>query len=359
MKKEVIILTFMFLIFSLVLTIFAVSGVHASVYINEVMPNPIDNCSDCTEWLELYSNVNQNLADWKLNTGESKNLTINATIQDYLIITKNKTVFLEFWNIPSEKVIELAIGLTNSKDSITLYNPENETIDYFNWSKDIGNSSWAHIDNGTFLACTPTPASNNNCQTPEQEQNQTQNNSQDNSNDSSKEQESSIDIKDYPGQAKFGEKITLDLRIYRGNTAKYAVYAYVQDENEERVSDKKTIHIDQRYDTYRDEIKLTLNCLNESGTYKIVVQGLDERDTAPIDISSCSESVSNSQPDIINNTQNEVIPTYQYIPPAITGQATSQKPQTLKSSSLSFLDVLPYIMLIIIAILVIYFIVKK
>ncbi len=351
MKKEVILLTFMLLIFSLVLTL---PYVHASVYINEVMPNPFDNCFDCTEWLELYSDINQNLIDWKLNTGESKNLTINATIQDYLIITKNKTVFLEFWDIPSEKVLELAIGLTNSKDSVTLYDSQNETIDYFNWSKDIGNSSWSHIDNGTFLSCTPTPNLINNC--PSQEQNQTPDNSPDSSDDSSEEQESSIDIKDYPDSARFGEKITLDLRIYRGNTAKYAVYAYVQDENEERVSDKKTIHIDNRYDTYRDEIKLTLQCLNESGTYKIVVQGLDERDTAPIDIKSCFEKTINETNTKVETMDDSLPSTYQYTPPAITSQATSQ---TLKSSSLSFLDFLPYILLAIIAAIIIYLIIIK
>ncbi len=350
MKKEVI-LFILILIFSLVLTI----PNAYSVYINEVMPNPFDNCFDCTEWLELYSDTSQDLTNYSINTGESKNLTLNTTIQDYLVITKNKTKFLEYWDVSSEKVLELAIGLTNTGDLITLYNPQNETIDYFSYSKDIYNNSWSRIVNGTFISCAqPTPSLINNCL--QEEENPPDNSEND---DYDEEQESSIEIKDYPDQARFGEKITLDIKVYRGNTGKYAVYAYVQDSNNNRVSDKKTIHIDDKYDTYRNEIKLTLKCLDESGTYKIVVYGLDERDTQSIDIESCFEKDNETNTEV-ETTDTNVPTTYQNTP--LTGSATSPTPisqKTLKSSSLSFLDILPYIMLIIIAALIIYFIIKR
>ncbi len=348
MKKEVIL--FIFLIFLSALAIYINSA--QAIVINEVMPNPFDNCSDCTEWLELYSNISQDLENYTLNTGESKNLSINATIQDYLVITKNKTVFLEYWQIPPEKVLELAIGLTNSGDSITLYQ-DNETIDSFTWSKDIYNSSWSKQVNGTLIPCSQvSPGSQNNCQNQE---NQSQDNESQEQEESPHETESIIQIKDSPDEAKFGDIIEIDLKAYRGDTSKYAVYIYVQDADENRVSDKKTIHVHDMYDTYRGTIKLALDCLNESGTYKIVAQGLDERDTMPIDLESCYRN------EEIIDTTNKTDTIISQSPTPITNQAIASIPssKTMKSSSMSFLSILLYVLLAVIIILIIYFIFKR
>jgi hypothetical protein len=151
------------IIVATIFTFFLVLSVSQAVIINEIMPNPYDNCSDCTEWFEIYSPEPLNLTNWTINTGES-NKTINATIQDYLVITKNKEAFLSFWNVSPDKVIEIAIGLSNSGDTIQVYNSTKNLIDTFSWTIDIGNKSWSIIENGTFIPCSNlSPSIKNLC----------------------------------------------------------------------------------------------------------------------------------------------------------------------------------------------------
>jgi len=33
----------------------------ATVFINEIVPDPIDECNDCTEWLELYNDGDEDV----------------------------------------------------------------------------------------------------------------------------------------------------------------------------------------------------------------------------------------------------------------------------------------------------------
>ena len=426
MKRGLLLLSLFSIFF-----IFTISFVSSQVYINEVMPNPTDNCNDCTEWLELYSSE-PNFIGW-INTGESKNLSLNTTIQDHLVITKNKTAFLSYWNVSPEKIIELAIGLTNSGDKITLYDKYNTTIDFFNWSKDIGNKSWAKI-NETFIECSfPTPGMLNLCeqeQNKENETNQTnetykpliflnfpsqvynnktnftiqalfknfsqgnydlkldikngtkylnrlwlnegewsdknswidnftyidsmnftqdilniididnsfvgnaslqlkirnetsifysdiynlsvingtsQENNQTNETEENNEQEeSSIKISDSPSKAKFGQDIDIDLEIYKGSTNKYALYVYVEDEDKNKVSEKKTLHLRTKYKDYEETVSLDLDCLNESGNYKIIAEGLDDRDTETIYLESCFEKTTQSS-SISQNIKNNLV----------------------------------------------------
>jgi hypothetical protein len=107
-------------------------------------------------------------------------------------------------------------------------------------------------------------------------------------NQEEKENDSSIKIKDHPENAKFGETIDLELRIYKGSTSKYAVYVYVENDDGDKVSEKKTLHLDDKYENYSEDVELELKCLNESGTYTLIVEGLDEKDEEDIEIESCS-----------------------------------------------------------------------
>ncbi|MEM4214933.1 MAG: lamin tail domain-containing protein [Candidatus Pacearchaeota archaeon] len=106
--------------------------------------------------------------------------------------------------------------------------------------------------------------------------------------------ESKIKIIDAPRNAKFGDEIEVELEVYKGDTIKYAVYVYVQDNNEEKVSDKITLHFNEKFITYKETINLNLKCKNEKGIYEIVAEGLDSLDKKEIELSECKNITENA-----------------------------------------------------------------
>lgn len=157
MKKELMILFF-------ILSLFFIPSISA-VSINEVMPNPDDGCNDCTEWVELYSNESVDLEGWILDTSDSKNTFFHCLIQDYLIITKNKSAFLQLWpGIDESKVLESKnISLKNEEDTIILNNTlvmvDNTTYPSFSNNK---NWTWSLCE-GWIKTNIATPSIKNNC----------------------------------------------------------------------------------------------------------------------------------------------------------------------------------------------------
>jgi hypothetical protein len=123
------------------------------------MPNPIDNCRDCTEWVELY--ITQTNLTLILDAG-GKNNTLYLNQTGYVVITRNKTQFLNFWNINETQVIEGKLSLNNNGDYVSLYNISGELLDNLSYPKIAKNKSYAKI-NGTWFSCKPTPGEPNNC----------------------------------------------------------------------------------------------------------------------------------------------------------------------------------------------------
>ena len=160
-----------FLLF-LIITLILTGASRAMPVINEAMPNPPDSCSDCTEWVEIYSNEITNLNGFILDT-TGQSTALNGTIEDFLVITKNKTAFLNFWGVNASKVIEWkGMGLSNSGDNILLY-ANSTIIDNVTYpSFTDSNQSWAKgLDGGWTICNTPTPNAPNACpanQTPSQ-----------------------------------------------------------------------------------------------------------------------------------------------------------------------------------------------
>jgi hypothetical protein len=193
-----------------ILIIFSILSAVLSnaIIINEILPNP-EEYSDA-EWIELFSSETINLSGWRLDTtGQVYNFT-NATISDFLIVTKNKTSFLLLWPyVSQDKIIEwTGMGLNNAGEPVYLFNQSvlvDSTI-YPSFSSKQG-KSWGKMNNGTFVVCNlPTPSEINNCT---QQSNQSQ----------GQQNESEIKITDYDKHAKFGESIDIELSMYRGNTA--------------------------------------------------------------------------------------------------------------------------------------------
>ncbi|MCL6500559.1 MAG: lamin tail domain-containing protein, partial [Candidatus Pacearchaeota archaeon] len=103
-------------------------------------------------------------------------------------------------------------------------------------------------------------------------------------------EESEIRIVAVPSRAKFGSTIEIKLEVYKGDTTKYAVYVYVQDKDDTKVSDKATLHLKEKFTNYSETIELNLKCKNEQGTYEIVAEGLDTKDTKEIKLTECEEN---------------------------------------------------------------------
>lgn len=103
-------------------------------------------------------------------------------------------------------------------------------------------------------------------------------------------EESEIDIIDAPSRAKFGDEIEIELEVYKGDTKKYAVYVYVQNDDEEKVSDKVILHFHEKFTNYSEQVDLTLDCENESGTYEIVAEGLGVQNVREIELTECDEN---------------------------------------------------------------------
>jgi len=148
--------------------IFWVSLVCA-VRINEIMANPIDNCNDCTEWIEIHTDSPVNIINWTLDTtGQKTNFSFY--LEDFLIMTGNKTSFLINWNVNESKIIEWrGIGLSNSGDNVSLYNGS-ELISSINYPSLSANNTYSLLSNSSWIICDkPTPGSVNSCepQTPD------------------------------------------------------------------------------------------------------------------------------------------------------------------------------------------------
>lgn len=116
----------------------------------------------------------------------------------------------------------------------------------------------------------------------------------------SNQEESEIKIIDAPTKAQFGEKIEVEINVYKGDTSKYAVYVYVEDQDGKDVSDKITLHFKTKYSNQTVEVELQLKCKNETGDYDIVVEGLGTEDIEEIKLSSCDA-------DAGENTSNDAI----------------------------------------------------
>jgi hypothetical protein len=282
------------LLLSLFSIFFLFTSCFAEVYINEIMPH--SNNSFANEWLELYNSGNEilNLSSWKI-ADKVSNDTFSLIIypESYALIVddgniKDNLTGCKAFNISNESCYELSTigsGLNDENETVFLYNESNFLIDNFSWIESIKSTgkSWSK-NNLAWQNCTPTPGFQNFCE------NFSQNNESENKDDENeKDEESTIKIEHFDKNVKFGQEIEINLEIYKGSTNKYAVYVYIEDENEKRITEKEILHLRTKYHDYDESISLKLDCINDSGNYKITAEGLDEKDTEKIYIESCYE----------------------------------------------------------------------
>jgi len=228
---------------SLIALLFMINLVCA-VRINEVMANPKDNCNDCTEWIELHTDSQVNMINWTLDTtGQKTNFSFY--IEDFLIITGNKTSFLINWNVNESKIIEWkGIGLVNGGDNVSLYNGS-ELISSIKYPSLPENKTYSLLSNSSWIICDkPTPGSANSCesQTP------------DNNNQPDNETKVYLDAEWDEENVVNGKEFEVEIKAYNLKDRSYNLKVWIE------FKDNDTV-ISERYDEENDEWK--------SGTYYV------------------------------------------------------------------------------------------
>lgn len=108
-----------------------------------------------------------------------------------------------------------------------------------------------------------------------------------------------------PSSVTFGEIIEVKINVYRGDTLKYAVYAYAENEDGDQVSEKTTMHFKDKFTNYTLTVPIQIesNCNQgyEDGKHTIIVEGLDVNATATFDI----EGINDDLCEIIDNYDYE------------------------------------------------------
>ncbi len=289
-----------FLILSFILLIELSSG---DIFINEVMPHTNNSWKD--EWIEIYNSGSEiiNLSGWKIGDKASNDTIISLIIypENYALIVDTNTNLngnygCDSFSITQESCIEfltIGSGLNDYNESIFLYDNEINLIDLFEYVEDIKSvgKSW-NRNQSNIWACIPTPGIKNNCT---QNQTNSTNQTTNNTNSTNPSDESFIDILNYPENTRFGKIIKIDFHVYKGNTGKYAIYAYIENEDGDKISSTAKVHAgnsssSSKYkDYYFENVEIELKCLNEEENYELVVYGLDVEDREDISIDSCNE----------------------------------------------------------------------
>ncbi len=90
------------------------------------------------------------------------------------------------------------------------------------------------------------------------------------------------------GHAMFGELIKVRALIGRGDSAKYSIKAWIEDDDEKRITDKHTINLKEKNVEVEIEISMLIepDCEKEQdqGTYYLILKGLGLTETEKIEI---------------------------------------------------------------------------
>lgn len=120
---------------------------------------------------------------------------------------------------------------------------------------------------------------------------------------------SDIRITDIDDSAKFGDVIDVGINVYRGDTTKYAVYAYIEDDGGKKVSEKITLHFKNKFTNYSLTVPLQtdLNCNEkfDEDDYYIVLEGFDIVKEEKIELSGKSSDCGESKEVVCETTSED------------------------------------------------------
>lgn len=115
--------------------------------------------------------------------------------------------------------------------------------------------------------------------------------------------ESKVEIKSLKdlgsdNEAKFGQVISVEAIIYKGDTNKYSISAWIEDDKGKKVSKNSKVNVFEKFTEYTFTIPVQINpnC-NErfkNDKYNVVLSGLDSQSTKKIEISGLDNSICNT-----------------------------------------------------------------
>jgi len=140
------------IILSSFLVILSISFVCANIRINEIELNPNDDCGDCTEWLELYSDTETNLTGWELKDADDHILELGFTINGYYILEN------------------ISVSLNNNNEQLFLYDDSDDLIDETDLLSDNDNDDKTlQYCNGNWNFIDSTKGFENSCKDKEED----------------------------------------------------------------------------------------------------------------------------------------------------------------------------------------------
>ncbi|MEK6904180.1 MAG: lamin tail domain-containing protein [Nanoarchaeota archaeon] len=232
--------------------------INYTLEITEIMANPIGDDRAAYpdgEWIEVlnYGDFEINLENLRIEDEKNNNVKIKQTnfADNSIIKSKSyKVVYLNGWSI-----------FNNDGDSVVL-SGEN-IIDRVNYSSIEQGFTWSKIDN-IWRRTNPTPGEAN-----KYEENR---------------DEPYVKIKKvYKDEATFGDVVKIKAELYKGNSNKNEVRAYI-----EKVSEETSLNVFSKFTnlTLVLPIQTKTNCDKKiaSGRHTITLEGFDREDKSEIEI---------------------------------------------------------------------------
>ncbi|MDD5133407.1 MAG: lamin tail domain-containing protein [Candidatus Nanoarchaeia archaeon] len=287
-KYQVFLISIFIILFS--------STVLAELRINEVVYNPLGK-DNYKEFVEIYSDEPINLTNWTISDGDSEDILkkLNDIDSNYALIVETDYIL----NIPENVALysagaSIGNGLSED-DKVTLYDSYKKEIASMQIFKIDEGYSLEFFENNYYksLNLNGTPGSENSIkeipkEEPEEEI-ENESSEEEKVDTTNLDQESTIEITKYPEKIGFGENISIEINVYRGSTAKYAVYFYVGKDNKTLITNKISEHARIKYMnyTFNFTIPLKSNCKDkyEPGKYYIFVEGLELKENKEIEVS--------------------------------------------------------------------------
>ncbi len=247
------------------------NNISYKISINEIMPDPEgdDNAAmPGGEWIEVYNDEDYNISleGFYIEDLFGHRLFISETNTENTIIGPKEYLVV---------YVNGFSGLLNNEDfeEVNLFSNGGNLIDKVSYGSSKEGVSWSKI-NKKWMLSIPTPSKDN----PKKEKDV--------------ELNSKISIeKVYLGsdeKAKFGDNVQFKINIYKGDTGKQSVEAWIKN-GKDSVTKKAKINVEKRFFEYPITLSLQLdpNCKKEykEGKYELIVKGLDTEDSEDIEIS--------------------------------------------------------------------------
>ncbi|MFH1592517.1 MAG: lamin tail domain-containing protein [Candidatus Woesearchaeota archaeon] len=240
--------------------------------ITEILPDPegYDNAPlPNGEWIEIH-----NLEDFEIDLSGfhiQDEAEHKLYISDSNVIATTKIKEFEYKTIYTNGFS----GLLNNEgfERVKLYDSDGYLVDSMSYGNAQEDTSWALIDE-VWLKSKPSPGKEN----PKTEEDT--------------ELDSIIKIEEiYIGtddKAKWGDNLRIKLNIYKGNTSKYSVQAWIYRETK-TVSKRTRVNVHKSFEeqTYTLPIQIHPNCKQtyEDGEYTLIITGLGAETEEKIKIS--------------------------------------------------------------------------